>query len=163
MRLFIVLLTTITAVGCVTYQPLPQGYSGPTALIIDTSNSISSTRVHFYQLTHVDGRQVQSSSVRTSGANHGQGFAMDVIADSRLVPAGDVVLAIEGRTHVAAPILALGGNMHLVQGEISVHLEENVGYYVRGRLNKDYSVVWLEDNNGNIVSEKIEKGTRPDE
>ena len=55
---------------------------------------------------------------------------------------------LEAKTHVAAPILALGGGMYKVQGEVSVTLEEDVGYYVRGHLSKDYSAVWLEDYSG---------------
>ncbi len=85
---------------------------------------------------------------------------MEVQEESRLVPAGEVVLSIQAMTHVAAPILALGGNMHSIEGDIEVNLQENTGYYLRGRLSKEYSAIWLEDYNGNIVSEKIEEGSK---
>lgn len=160
MRFLLIASSFLLLSACVTYQPLPDGYSGPTALIVDTSGYVSSTRVHFFQLVGVDGRSVLSSSTSTTSASSGQGFVMSVREESRLVPAGDLVVSIQATTHVAAPILALGGDMHSIRGDVEVSLEEGVGYYVRGRLTRAYKAVWLEDHDGNIVSEVIEEGSR---
>jgi len=80
--------------------------------------------------------------------------------ESRLVPSGKVTLSLEGQISVAAPILALTGGMYSIKGEVDVELESEMAYYVRGFLSNDYTTVWLEDNKGNVVSEKLEQGTR---
>jgi len=162
MRSIIVLAIAVLVTACaIKHQPLPEGYSGPTAMIIDTMDPVSSTRVFFFQLLNIDEREVLPSSVKTASASAGQGFVMNRHVQSHVVPAGEAILMLEAKTHVAAPILALGGGMYKVQGEVSVTLEEDVGYYVRGHLSKDYSAVWLEDFSGRIVSEKIEVGDPP--
>jgi hypothetical protein len=81
---------------------------------------------------------------------------MDVVTTRREVPAGKVKLYLQGVTHVAAPILALGGGMYGVEGSVEVTLLEDEYYSVAGTLSKEYSAVWLEDSAGNVVSQKIE-------
>ena len=148
--------------GCVSApMPIPSGYAGPRARVNDTSNSVSSTKIQFFQLAKVDGRSVQTSSATTYSANYGRGFAMDPQLESREVPAQTCVLSLEGVTHVAADILAFGGGMYHVEGDVTVTLEPDRPYFVKGALGKDYSAVWLEDAEGKVVSAKIEKGTKP--
>ncbi len=49
--------------GCVSApMPIPTGYSGPRAKVTDTSTSVSSTKIYFFQLAKVDGRTVKTSS-----------------------------------------------------------------------------------------------------
>jgi len=160
MRYLGVVAILISVTSCVSYQPLPEGYTGPTAMIVDTMDPISSTRAGFFQITAVDGRDVLSSSNSTQAASSGQGFMMSQRTESRLVPSGKVTLSLEGRISVAAPILALTGGMYSIKGEVDVELESEMAYYVRGFLSNDYTTVWLEDNQGNVVSEKLEQGTR---
>ncbi len=70
------------------------------------------------------------------------------------VPAGPCVLGIEGVTHVAADILAFGGGMFQVEGDVTATLEPDKEYFVKGVLGKEYRAVWLEDATGHIVSTK---------
>lgn len=147
--------------GCVSApMPIPTGYNGPRAKISDTSSPVSSTKIQFFQLAKVDGRTVQTSSASTYTANRGRGFAMDPILESREVPAGQSSLQIKGVTHVAADILAFGGGMFHVEGDVTVTLEPEKQYFVKGILGKEYSAVWVEDATGKIVSAKVEKGTK---
>lgn len=156
-RLLSFLLVFMLA-GCVTAPaPTPPGYSGPLTRINDTANSVSATKIQFFQLAKVDGRNVKTSALATYQKNHGRGFAMEPVLETREVPAQQCVLLIEGVTHVAADILAFGGGMYHVEGEVTVTLEPGKSYSVKGVLAKEYSAVWLEDNNGHPVSTKIEK------
>lgn len=157
MKKLFILGLTIMMVGCVSYQPVPEGYQGPLSLIKDTSTSVSSTKEQFFELSKVDGRSVQTSSGVTYERNYGRGMAMTVATTERSVPSQECTLSIQGITHVAAPILALGGGMYSVKGDVNVTLEESVTYYIRGELSKEYSAVWVEDSEGNLVSNKIEK------
>jgi hypothetical protein len=142
-------------------MPIPVGYEGPRAKISDTSTPVSSTKIQFFQLAKVDGREVQTSSASTYVRNRGHGFAMDPKVESREVPARQSILRIEGVTHVAADILAFGGGMYHVEGEVSVSLDADKTYFVKGILAKEYSAVWVEDATGKLVSTKIEKGVKP--
>jgi hypothetical protein len=159
---FLPLLLLSFLAGCVSApQPVPTGYAGPLTRITDTSSPVSNTKIHFFELQKVDGREVQSSSVSTLRKNYGQGFYMEPVLESRDVPAGACTLKLAGVTHVAADILAFGGKMYFVSGEVPVTLEAGKKYAVKGVLSKAYSAVWLEDEAGKVVSQKIEKGTKP--
>ncbi len=85
---------------------------------------------------------------------------MEPFLESRQVPAQQCVLFLEGVTHVAADILAFGGGLYHVEGEVTVTLQANKVYSVKGILSKKYSAVWLEDADGHLISAKIEKGKR---
>lgn len=160
-RILAVLVLLPLIAGCVSApMPIPNGYSGPRAKVSDTSSAVSSTKVQFFQLSKVDGRTVQTSSASTYTANYGRGFAMDPRLEYREVPARQCILSIEGVTHVAADILAFGGGMYHVEGDVTVTLDPDKAYLVKGVLGKQYSAVWLEDASGQIVSSKVEKGTK---
>lgn len=143
-------------VGCVSIENLPKGYNGPVSQITDTYESVSSTRAYFFELALVDGRNVYASSTFTASQNQGKGARMEIFSTGRPVPSKESVLHLRGVTHVAMPILALGGKMYSVSGDITVSLEAGKEYFVKGELSNQYSAVWLEDSEGNIVSEKIE-------
>ena len=85
---------------------------------------------------------------------------MEPILESRDVPAQTCVLSIAGTTHVAADILAFGGGMYHVEGEVKASLQAGQKYFVKGTLSKEYSAVWLEDSEGLLVSSKVEKTKR---
>lgn len=151
------ILLPILLAGCVSFSPVPEGYSGPVATIKDSSQSPSNTKTYFFQLSKADGRAIETSSMVTFEQNYGQGMSMTPYSTEREIPAGDSSLTIEGITHFAAPILALKGGNYSVRGDVSVNLRENETYIVSGSMSKEYSAVWLEDMQGNIISEKIEK------
>ena len=156
-HIFLILIVILLA-GCVSISsPLPEGYSGPKARVSDTFYAVSPTKIHFFQVAKVNERQIATSSMTTAEENRGRGLAMSPTLETRYIPAPESLLRIEGVTHVAADILAFGGGMYHVEGEVSVHLEPNREYFVRGVLGKGYSAVWIEDGRGQVVSEKIEK------
>ncbi len=145
-------------VGCAsTPKPLPDNYKGPVTAIHDSQERVSGTKVYFFQLSKADGRTIKTSSWETYEYNYGKGFNMTPQLNHRFVPAKKSVLTIEGVTHYAADILAIFGSGYSISGDVVVELEENRDYYVKGKLSEDYSAVWLEDNEGNVVSEKIVK------
>ena len=159
---FLLLIAPLTFLAsCVSSpMPVPEGYHGPLAQVRDTSSPVSSTKIQFFQLTKVDGRGVQASSVSTYMRNQGHGFSMEPVLEVRDIPARQCVLSIEGVTHVAADILAFGGGMYRVEGDVTVALKPDKHYFVKGLLMKDYCAVWLEDAEGHVVSNKIEKGKK---
>lgn len=156
------LLLVLALAGCASAPlPVPEGYNGPLAKVYDSSTSVSATKVQFFELAKIDGRRVETSADRTAAKNYGHGFVMQPIVASRHVPAKQCVMSLEGVTYVAADILAFGGGMYHVEGDVTMKLETDKEYYVKGELSKDYSAVWLEDSAGHIVSIKIENGQKP--
>lgn len=154
----LLLLNLLVLSGCVSAPaPVPAGYNGPLAAIADTSNPVSSTKIQFFQLAAVDGRTVRTSSAATYQQNYGKGFYMEPVLETRDVPAQECILHLEGVTHVAADILAFGGGMFHVKGDVKVALEQGKKYFVMGELSKEYCAVWLEDAAGQPVSPKVEK------
>ena len=155
---FLPFLLVAVLAGCVSAPaPVPPGYTGPLATVSDTSTAVSDTKIQFFELEKVDGRTIASSSATTYQKNYGRGFAMDPVVESRKVPAQTCVMSIAGVTHVAADILAFGGGMYHVEGEVKVTLQSDKTYLVKGTLSKEYSAVWLEDSEGHLVSTKVEK------
>ncbi len=128
-------------------------------LFMIVRKQISPTKVFFFQLTTVNGRNISTSSGETYEANYGRGFAMNPVTAVRQVPAESSKLKIEGITYFAAPILNLLSESFSAEGEVELDVSEGHSYYVKGELSKEYSAIWIEDNNGKIVTKKIEKRT----
>ncbi len=157
----LLLVGSVILAGCTTNMPVPEGYKGALAVIHDSVKPQDKTLAYFFELTKVDGRPVTSSTMSTRENNYGQGFHLSSTINERQVPAIDSTLSIQALSYYAAPILALGGENYEVRGDVKVSLKPNQHYYVKGDLSKNYSAVWLEDSNGKIVSEKIQKGVAP--
>ena len=143
--------------GCVTHKPIPDDYDGPLARVSDTAFRLDSSQGYFFELTNVDGRDITTSLESSSQASYGKGFSLSIVTESRQVPAKQSQLQLKATNYYAAPILMLKGGNYSVEGDVNVNLEANKTYYIKGELSKTYSAVWVEDAQGNIVSEKIEK------
>ena len=144
--------------GCATTSsPLPEGYKGPTATIKDTVISLSPQKANFFYVSHVNGKRIDDSLIKTRQINYGRGMQMTPETIERQVAIGPTVVTIVGRTEYAAPILALTNDVYEVKGDISFTPEENKTYSIYGELGENYSVVWLEDeSNHKVIVDKIE-------
>ncbi len=158
LRRALLLALTVFLGGCVSFHPLPEGYTGRTAYIYDTKEDVSATKVHFFELAEVDGRRIETSSYATLARNQGRGMSMIATIASRRIPDGNVKLKLSANTYVAATILRLGGEMYKIEGIVEVTLDKDTIYRVAGRLSKDYKAVWLETEEGIVISKKIEEG-----
>jgi uncharacterized lipoprotein YajG len=49
-RTIIILAAFLLLTGCATYQPIPEGYTGPVAKITDTYANKEPTKAHYYEL-----------------------------------------------------------------------------------------------------------------
>lgn len=143
-------------VGCGSiYNPLPDGYAGPKAKVVDTYKNHTGSTAHFFELIKVDGKVVDNSGWRTYRVNRGRGFQMTPSMVSREIPTKTQTFTIEGFVYFATDAQAIFGNdMHVV-GDMTFTPVANETYFVKGDLDKKGSVVWLEDSKGNVVGEKI--------
>ena len=141
--------------GCMS-NPVPEGYTGPVARFQDTMVK-DGNGVDFFYLAKVDGRAVENSLEATTQANKGMGAYMKPVVIGRNVLAQPQTFTISGRTHYAAPILAIVQTVHGLSGEIRFAPVAGHVYDVKGVFGDTYSAVWLEDEQTHaVIDHKIE-------
>jgi len=159
-RLLLILGAMLLLGGCVAplTPSIPPGYTGPRALIRDTALVHSGSKVDFFVVVKVGGKEIKNSRSESMAANYGQGFNLSPVLLDREVPAEQPLqLEIIARTEYAAPILALTNAVYFVKGEVTFTPGEDHTYMVKGVLGPDYSAVWVEDTTTQqVVGNKIE-------
>lgn len=156
MRQVAVLLFALLLAACAT-KPVPDGYSGPVAHVRDSMTPRSGTSADFFYMSDINGRRIDNSVTATERANYGRGMRMDPVVMGRDIPAEPSTFRIVGRTHHAAPILALMNKVYEVAGETKFAPDPGHAYIVKGVLGDSYSAVWVEDiATGAQIGDKIE-------
>jgi hypothetical protein len=143
--------------GC-TVPAVPEGDTGPTAYIADSESRRDANAVDFFYVEEVDGRDIDNSLGMTRQANYGQGFSMRPVVIGREVEAKPSKYKIVGRTNHSAPILAFLNREFYIKGTVEFSPEVNHRYTVRGEMNDEHSIIWIEDDATHTpVADKIEK------
>jgi hypothetical protein len=157
MRMLHWVVAAALAVGACTVNPVPQGYTGPTARIVDSAWPHGASRADIFYLAKVNGQPIDESLTATAIANRGRGFYQKPVAIGRDVPASEANFTVVGRTRYAAPIIELTHTVYQVSGEIKFTPLADHSYVVKGMLKPDYSAVWIEDSaTGELAGPKIE-------
>lgn len=152
------LFTLFFLFSCATAPLIPEDYDGPIAHVHDTVTNIKNSNAHFFELDKVDGKRIESSIGSSLSASHGQGFLLTVVRESRDVPAGaEMKLTLLGMRKYAAPIQEIVNGSFKVHGDVMFTPEPDKQYTVNGELSKKYSAIWIEDQDGNIVTDKVER------
>ncbi len=154
------LLCVITLLGgCATYQHVPEGYTGSTASIHDTSTYETSSKGQIFYVNTIDDNTVKNARSATAQASYGKGFRLTTATVTRDVRTVPIRLNIVGTHVTAAPIHEFAsraiGAFFTVSGDVTFTPEKNKNYYVRGSLSKEVASVWIEDGDSKLVSEKI--------
>jgi len=154
----LLLLSIMLLTGCESLKPaLPEGYTGPTAMLKDSAKVISGSKVDFYIVERINGNRVKNSQIQTEKENSGRGLSMTPVIMQRPVAAAPLQLEIAARTGYAAPIQTLLGPIYEVKGRVEMTPEAGKTYVVRGELGETYSSVWIEEEStGALVGKKIE-------
>lgn len=141
------LAIALVLTGCATYSPsIPQNYSGPRAQLEDSAKTHNGSKADFFVVEEIDGAKVESSLDATFRANQGKGMSMSPVLISRpLVAEKPLNIGIKGRTHFAAPILAMAGTVYQVKGVVEFTPKTDGKYIVRGEFGEKYSAIWIED------------------
>ncbi|MCK9389109.1 MAG: hypothetical protein M0Q22_12065 [Sulfuritalea sp.] len=154
------LAIALSLASCATYKPVPEGYTGPVAMLADSGFSEDGTKAQLFSLMEVDGNTVQSSFGASASASHGQGFALTTKIVSRPVPAKPMKVKLKGAHTTGAPIQAIfsqmSGTFFSVEGVADFDPAPGRDYVVKGILKKEGSLVWIEDaRTGQPVTRKI--------
>lgn len=156
-RLLLIFLV-LTLAGCATMEPpVPENYSGPTAVIKDSVKKYSAEKSDFFYLESIDKLVIRNSRIATRMSNEGKGFFMEPVVLDRRVKAQLATYKIVARTEYAAPILALSNPVYQVVGKVQFSPESGKVYVVRGELGESKSSVWIEEEQSHqVVGEKTE-------
>lgn len=147
--------------GCISTYALPEAYSGPTAVIHSSSETVSSVKGKGYYVSEIDGKTVSKSSPMATP--YGAGMAVILKDTETKVPAQPVTLTLVGATVYAADgaamIDGMSGGSRFVSGEMAFTPKANGRYRVKGTLEpKGGESVWLEDEmSGKMIGQKIVK------
>lgn len=144
--------------ACASYSPaVSPSYSGPTATIADSFARQSRGQANFFILKEVDGKPVVNALSRSASASYGKGNTLSTVGESRQVEAREQSLTLLAQVYSAAPIAGMfnAGKNYSIEGVITFFPESNMSYIVKGKLDGQNPLVWLEDTDGNIRSEVI--------
>ena len=157
-RLLSITVLLLTLSGCAIYStPVPDNYNGPIAVVKDSINVYSSSKVDFFYMDKFEGKRIENSRSKTIEVNDGRGMHMQPVVLERFIPVKEAVVKIVGRTVYAAPILSFTNTVYEVSGDVIFKPEQDKTYVVKGILGEDYSAVWIEEKiTSKVVSNKIE-------
>lgn len=146
--------------GCATYQPVPQGHTGPTASVRDSGMSEDGTKAQMFALTEIDGHRIANAFGASAAASHGRGASLTPVYPERSVQIRPMKVMLRGSHVTGAPIHAmasqLAGTFFSVAGTVTFTPAANGKYIVMGELKKDKSTVWIEDaETGQAVTDKV--------
>lgn len=152
------LSSVVVLTACAPFKTaIPDGYTGPTAVLKDSANVMSTSKADMYYALAVDDNNIDNMRFKTRRQNEGRGMMMNVVEAERQIAAKQTKVSVTARTIYAAPILAIAGTVYQVQGDIVFTPEPNKSYVVRGALDESYSAVWIEEElTKTVVGEKVE-------
>lgn len=156
------LALTVTLSACVTNPPIPPGYTGPTATVFDSSESIDGSRSKMFVLAEIDGAPIDQSVQASARASSGQGFSLTQVVLQRAIPARAMKVKLVGTYTYAAPIQKIAaqvsGSFVEMEAIVSFTPEPEGKYVVRGLLSKERSALWIENQaTGQVVTQKVER------
>ena len=150
-RLFCVFVLGLAA--CAT-DPLPSGYSGPVAKLLDSVGDSGDTTHHalysrdeYFFASAIDGKPIKDTLSATRTKSFGKGKNTDYDIINRDIPVRLITIKIEGKVSYAPPIFELthAGSLYSVAKVIQFEPAEGRTYIVKGKLAETGSEVWLED------------------
>ena len=146
----VVLLGAI--LGCGTaYNPMPEGYSGPTFRIDDTYNNRKRSIAHYYVLSEFNGNGLRTSWSETRSANYGKGLQFEPSMVSRELPVGKLDVTISALRFYSTDAEQMFGDVNDLSHTFSFTPKEYEIYKVRGDVSNERTSVWLEDSLGNRI------------
>lgn len=148
-KIYFAFVIAILLHGCATYNPIPEGYTGPVATIADSGFAESNAKAQIFALMEIDGNKIQNSFGASAAASQNQGFRLTTRFVSRPIPARPMKVKLTGSHTTAAPIHALfsqaSGSFFSVDGIVDFTPAPGGNYVVKGDLKKEGSSVWIED------------------
>lgn len=151
MKTLLLSATLLVLAACSVYDPLPPGYQGPTATIIDSYSNKKPTSAHYFMLERVDGKGIASSWTASKAANIGPPRDFTPTMLSRQVLPSAQSFTLVGLIFFPSEVDGQFADERTVQRTITFTPRAGETYTVRGRIDAAKAEVWLEDSLGNRV------------
>lgn len=133
------------------YQPIPEDYTGNRVSVWDSFSNKTSSKAHYFILTHINGNYVENSWGKTRKYNYGQGMSFTPSIVSREVLPSKQTFTVKGLVFFPTDVQALFGDDMAVSKDFTFSPVVGETYKVKGKLNDEASDVWIEDSNGKRV------------
>jgi hypothetical protein len=144
----------VVLAGCAT-PSIPQDYSGPRAVIADSTRMRGWIGVDYFVLQAIDGRPIRDSM--DASVSYGNRPIKSSAALTREVPGRAASFTIAGITRYATAIEELRHPAYRIAGTVSFAPEPDGQYVVRGMLEEQGQAVWIEDaRTGAVMGRRIE-------
>lgn len=164
MRHLLCLVVALALAGCTTNSPsVPENYSGPLAQLNDSARTYSTMRADLFFVEELNGVKIDNSLEATRLSNQGRGMVMTPAIISRPVVAEETLkVGVKGRTHFAAPILAMAGTVYQVKGVVAFLLGRTVNTPFAGSLGRSTRRSGLKmPSQGNLLETRSNSTAQP--
>ena len=151
---FICIFLLVALSGCASfYEPIPQGYSGETTTVMDSYANKTSLDAHYFYVTKIDEKRVETSWYLTRVAHIGKGTMFSPIIKEHQVTTQEQTFSVIG--HIFYPTDAQGLFSDDLTVEKNVTFSPKAGevYTVKGKLSPQGSTIWIEDSSGRKVAD----------
>jgi len=158
MRTIAIIALSILFTGCASlHNPIPKGYTGPTAIVSDSFTNKEATKAHYFILSKVDQKPIETSWGQTRIDNYGKGARFTPSIIGRPLLPKPQLLEIKGLIFFPTDAQVLLGDDLAVEGEFQFTPKAGEHYTVKGAISETESKVWMEDSSGKKVSEVFKK------
>ncbi len=141
--------------ACAGRQAIPEGYTGPVAVVKETAVRVDSGKAQMFYLSKIDGvHMTDNSASKSFSRSYGKGNNLTIVDTPYEIPAeehiytlvGGHVWAMDGRGMFEAGLT--------VTGDIAFTPVEGRTYLIDGSLSKEVSIVRIKDTvTGEIIAE----------
>ena len=148
---------TTLATGCYqTFTPVSDNQAANVAFIKNTIKTVEEGQLAGFYIVEVQGQRVNNIPLQ-------QYFDKTHESSANIaVSAQPITLTIKGMNTFENDNLVLSSQVHEVTGTVSFIPQKNKNYVVYGKLDSDYSAVWIEDSEtGEIIDEKVIQKKEP--
>ena len=157
MKVGVILIVSLALSACSTFNPIPEGYTGPTAVIKDSFSEKSASNAHYFELEKVNENRISDSFGATRQKYYGQGMYFEpVMVEHEVLPERQS-FTISGFVFYPTDAQLLFSNNLSVEGIVTFTPKAGETYTVSGTVIDDVSEVWLQDSSGNVIGDKFSK------
>lgn len=123
-------------------------------VIYDTAGYLSSWKLRLYYLQGIDEVPVNKNSLTaTRSASYMTGSYNNVVLHKYKVPVGQREFKVRSTSYASAPITMLFTVDGSSEKSLRLSVEKGREYYIKGYVDREVADVWIEDSEGNIVSQ----------
>jgi len=134
---------------------VPEGYSGGVAEIADSFQRQSKSRATFYYIYSSNEIKIENALSKSAYLSEGQGAKLTAVNVVRSAPAQPLNLVVKAVSYNPMPFASMLSNKKnlSIEEQLTFTPEQGKKYIVRGVLNAEEQVIWVEEYLGKKVAQ----------